>query len=250
MLPEVHPTAAAGFERGADAYGRGRPGYPRDAIRALIDTGDLGPGRKVLDLAAGTGALTRPLVGTGSWVIAVEPVEAMRDTLVRSIPAAHACSALAEALPFAGGAIDAVTVGQAFHWFDAERATEEIHRVLREGGLLALLWNVRDDADPLQAELTALMERYRNKTPSRRGHMWREAFAETSRFDALTLSTFPMEQRVDPDGLVDRVLSVSFVATLEETEQVEVERRVRALTRDRDAIVLPYRTELWVTRRR
>jgi SAM-dependent methyltransferase len=250
MLPEVHPTAAVGFDRGADAYGRGRPGYPPDAIRALIEVGELGPGRKVLDLAAGTGALTRPLVATGSWVLAVEPVEAMRDMLVRSIPAAHACSALAEALPFADGAVDAVTVGQAFHWFDAERATGEIHRVLREGGLLALLWNVRDETDPMQAELTALMEPYRNRTPSHRGHAWREAFADTSGFDALTLSTFPMEQRVDPDGLVDRVLSVSFMATLDEIEQVEVERRVRALARDRGAIVLPYRTDLWVTRRR
>src|SRR5437762_8990194 len=173
MSPEIHRAAAVGFQRGADAYRRGRPGYPPEAIGFLAEQAELGPGRRVADLAAGTGALTAPLVATGSWVVAVEPVEAMRSALAASVGGAIVCAALAEALPFDRGAVDVVTVGQAFHWFDAERARDEIHRVLRAQGLLALVWNVRDEADPLQAALTELMEPYRERTPSHRGSTWR-----------------------------------------------------------------------------
>ena len=79
MSPEVHPTAAAGFQRSADAYGRGRPDYPPEAIRSIVETASLGPSRRIMDLAAGTGALTRPLLATGARVVAVEPVEAITE---------------------------------------------------------------------------------------------------------------------------------------------------------------------------
>jgi SAM-dependent methyltransferase len=250
MSPEVHPSAAVGFQRGADAYGRGRPDYPPEAIRAIVDAAVLGRGRRVLDLAAGTGALTRRLVESGAWVVAVEPVDAMRSVLAPSVPSAPVCAALAEVLPFADGAIDAVTVAQAFHWFDADRARAEIHRVLSDRGALALIWNVRDDRDPLQAALTSLMEPYRSSTPGHRGERWRLAFDAGSGFDPLERSTFAMEQRLSVDGLVDRVSSVSFMAVLDADERALVDRRVRSLVDGRDEIVLPYRTDLWLTRRR
>jgi SAM-dependent methyltransferase len=250
MSPEVHPAAAAGFQRAADAYRRGRPEYPADAVRLIVREARLGPGRRVVDLAAGTGVLTRPLVATGSWVGAVEPVEAMRSILARTAPGAHPCAALAEALPFADRSLDAVTVAQAFHWFEAERARDEIRRVLVDRGVLSLIWNVRDDRDPLQAALTSLMAPYRHRTPTHRGEAWRLAFDARSDFDPLERTTFPMEQRVDAEGLADRVLSVSFIAALGEDDRSHVERRVRSLVEGRDEIVLPYRTEVWVTRRR
>lgn len=250
MSPEVHPTAAAGFQRGVDAYGRGRPDYPPEAIRAIVDAAGLRPGRRVLDLAAGTGTLTRRLHATGAWVVAVEPVDAMRSVLARYVPEAHVCAALAEALPLADGTVDAVTVAQAFHWFDAGPARDEIHRVLSEGGLLALIWNVRDDRDPLQAALTSLMEPYRSATPGHRGERWRLAFERAPGFDPLERSTFAMEQRLGVDGLVDRVSSVSFIAVLHEDERAVVEEGVRSLVEGRDEVVLPYRTDLWITRRR
>jgi SAM-dependent methyltransferase len=250
MSPEVHPTAAAGFQRGAGAYGRGRPDYPPEAIRAIVDGARLARGRRALDLAAGTGALTRRLVETGAWVVAVEPVDAMRSVLARTVPRAHACAALAEALPLADGTVDAVTVAQAFHWFDAARARDEIHRALSDRGVLALIWNVRDDRDPLQAALTSLMEPYRSATPGHRGERWRLAFEAAPGFDPLERSTFAMEQRLSVDGLVDRVSSVSFMAVLDAGERALVDRRVRSLVDGRDEIVLPYRTDLWLTRRR
>lgn len=250
MSPEVHRAAAVGFQREADAYRRGRPDYPPEAVEVIVETAGLGSGRRVVDLAAGTGALTRPLVASGAWVVAVEPVEAMRSVLARTVPHAHPCAALAEALPFVDGSVDAVTVAQAFHWFDAERARHEIHRVLSDRGVLALLWNVRDDRDPLQAALTSLMDAYRRATPSHRGEGWRAAFEGGSGFEPLERSSFPMRQRLDVAGLVDRVSSVSFMAALDGDELAEVERRVRSLVGGRAAIDLPYRTDVFITRRR
>jgi len=250
MSPEVHPSAAVGFHRGADTYRRGRPTYPAAAVDLVVEAGGLGQGGRVLDVAAGTGALTRPLVERGSWVAAVEPVDAMRAILAATVPDAHPCAGLAEALPFGESVFDAVTVGQAFHWFDSEGARDDIRRVLKHRGVLALLWNVRDERDPLQSALTALMEPYRRATPSHRGGPWRAAFDDTSGFDPLERSSFPMEQRVDPDALVDRVLSVSFMAALDDDERAEVERRVRAVADGRDEIILPYRTDVFLTRPR
>jgi SAM-dependent methyltransferase len=250
MSPEVHRTAAIGFQLAADAYRRGRPDYPPEAIEAIVGAAELGSGRRVVDLAAGTGALTRPLVASGARVVAVEPVEAMREILTRTVPEAQPCAALAEALPFVGGAFDAVTVAQAFHWFDAERARVEIHRVLSDRGVLALIWNVRDDRDPLQAALTSLMEPYRRTTPSHRGERWRAAFGDASGFEPLARSTFRLDQRLDVDRLVDRVSSVSFIAALGPDERARVERAVRSLTEGRKEVVLRYRTDVWITRRR
>ena len=124
----IHPTAAAGFSLGAAAYERGRPGYPAEAIGWLAEQLGLRAGRTVLDLAAGTGKLTRALVETGAEVVAVEPVDEMRAQLEAAVPAARALAGTAEEIPLADGAVDAVTVAQAFHWFDRDAAFTEIHR--------------------------------------------------------------------------------------------------------------------------
>src|SRR5207249_4825593 len=124
-MAATHPTAAAGFDRAADAYERGRPGYPREAVARLAAQFRLGEGVTVLDLAAGTGKLTRMLATTGATVVAVEPVAGMRRVLAQAVPGARVLNGTAEAIPVADGAVDAVTVAQAFHWFDADRAVAE-----------------------------------------------------------------------------------------------------------------------------
>ena len=101
-------------------------------MRLLVDALAIGPGRDVLDLAAGTGKLTRLLVPTGAHVVAVEPVPAMRALLTD----VDALDGTAEAIPLPDASVDAVTVGQAFHWFDPPTALAEIDRVLRPGGRL------------------------------------------------------------------------------------------------------------------
>ena len=139
----IHESASRGFQRGADAYERGRPSYPREALDWLCAQLDLRPGRTVLDVGAGTGKLTRELVATGATVLAVEPVAAMRDVLEQVVPEAQAVDGTAEALPVKDGAVDAITVAQAFHWFDVPRTLAEFHRVLRPAGRFTLIWNRR-----------------------------------------------------------------------------------------------------------
>ena len=137
----VHPSAATGFARSVEAYERARPEYPPEAIAWLARELDLRPGRTVVDLAAGSGKLTRPLAALGCEVIAVEPVAEMRAAIGPT--ATQALDGTAEAIPLPDDSADAVTVGQAFHWFDGPKALAEIERVLRPGGALALAWNRR-----------------------------------------------------------------------------------------------------------
>jgi len=140
---------ATSFGSEAEAYDYGRPSYPIDAVRwSLPDTATT-----VLDLAAGTGKLTSRLLELGLDVVAVEPLAPMRAF----IPAeARALAGSAEAIPLPDASVDAVMVGQAFHWFDAARALPEIARVLRPGGTLGLLWNMDDDRVPWVAQLCDL----------------------------------------------------------------------------------------------
>ena len=155
-MKDLHP-ATTGFSAAADAYERGRPGYPADAMAWIAERLELRPGRDVLDLAAGTGKLTRSLVPFGARVIAVEPIDEMREHLFAALPDVEAFDGTAESIPLPDGSVDAVTCGQAFHWFRVEQALREIHRVLRPGGSLALVWNIRDLSDPLQARIQEIL---------------------------------------------------------------------------------------------
>jgi ubiquinone/menaquinone biosynthesis C-methylase UbiE len=241
----VHRAASVGFDRAADAYEEGRPGYPDQAVEWLAGELGLVAGSMVVDLAAGTGKLTRELVRTGARVIAVEPVAGMRSLLAESCPQAEVVEGTAEELPLPAASADAVTVAQAFHWFDGERALEEIDRVLRPTGKLALIWNVRDMRQPLQAAMEKLLEPHRGSTPSHRSAYWRDAFAATSRFRDADTRRFRQVQRLDIDGLVNRVGSISFVAALPDAERERLLREVRALVRDEAGEVeLFYDTEM------
>jgi SAM-dependent methyltransferase len=173
----IHRVAAEGFARAAGAYDRGRPGYPGAAIAFLVSR--LPAGATVLDLAAGTGKLTRPLLDAGLAVVAVEPVAEMRAGLPASARPMHGT---AEAIPLGEGAVDAVAVGQAFHWFEGDAALAEIHRVLRPGGTLALLWNRRLEGDPVNRALDELLEPHRAGAPTHRWDSWRAAFERTNLF--------------------------------------------------------------------
>jgi SAM-dependent methyltransferase len=236
----LHPAAARGFARSAEAYERGRPGYPDEAIHHLL--GLLPPRPVVLDLAAGTGKLTRPLLEAGLSVIAVEPVAEMREALP---DAARALDGTAEAIPLEDAAVSAVTVGQAFHWFDGDAALAEIARVLTPGGHLALLWNRRVEDDSANVAIEALLAPYRGEVPTHRGDGWRAAFDRTARFEPVEQRVFANEQELDADGLEARVGSISFVAALEPGERAAVIERARALAGE-GTVTVPYRTEVLV----
>ena len=236
----VHRAAATGFARSVEAYERGRPGYPPEAIAHLQRELDLRPGRTLVDLAAGSGKLTRQLVALGCEVIAVEPVAAMRAAIGEGI---RALDGTAEAIPLPDSSADAVTVAQAFHWFDGPKALTEIARVLRPGGALALVWNRRPvESSPLHAAISEIIAPYRGDAPAHATGAWREAFAGRE----LTEWRHEFAQRLDADGLADRVGSTSFVAALDDGERERVLARVRALAGE-GPVDVPYVCEvhLW-----
>lgn len=241
----MHP-ATRGFETSGERYERGRPDYPDAAIGRLIEA--LGHPARVLDVGAGTGKLTRPLLARGVAVVAVEPAAAMRETLERSAPAAETHAARADALPLADGAVDAVVAGQAFHWFATAAALAEFARVLTPSGRLGLIWNRRDMTQPLQRELGALMSPYREDAPEHSTDAWRAAFTDDAPFVLESEERLANVQRLDADGLADRVLSVSFMAALPADERAAVEARVRALAPE--PVELRYLTELFTYARR
>jgi SAM-dependent methyltransferase len=222
----LDPAASAGFGRAVAAYERGRPGYPPAAVDFLAARLRLRPGRTVVDLAAGTGKLTRRLLATGAEVVAVEPVAKMRASLPA---AARAVEGTAEAMPLASASADAVAVAQAFHWFDGDAALAEIHRVLRPRGALALVWNRRRMDDPLNQAIEELIAQYRTRTSAFRTGAWRAAFERTELFGPLEERVFRNDQSLDADGLTDRIASISFIAALDEKQRTKVLRAARAL---------------------
>jgi SAM-dependent methyltransferase len=145
------------FETVAADYERHRPEYPEEALRWAGHQLGLEEGARVLDVGAGTGKLTRGLVALGYEVVAVEPGGPMLEQLRQAVPEAEALEGPAEAIGLPDASVNGAFAAQAYHWFDRERAVPELHRVVRPGGGLALLWNWWDDRDPLQHELAELI---------------------------------------------------------------------------------------------
>ena len=252
----IHPAAADGFASNADDYERTRPGYPPAAVAHLAEVLGLGSGVTVVDVAAGTGKLTRPLLDTGAGVIAVEPVAEMRAVLSRTSPGAEVRDGTAEHLPLDDGSAGAVTVAQAFHWFDGAGALREFARVLRPGGGLAVVYNHRDRVVPWLAAVNRLVEVHRLGTPQQWDGRWREAFTAAGPFTALADATFDNPQVLAPDELVGRIRSMSYVGALPPSGQAQLLDDVAHLvathpdTAGCTVLTIPQRTVVSTCRRR
>ena len=251
MRGAIHESAARGFALAPEAYERGRPTYPAEAIERLVRELRVEPGRRVLDLAAGTGKLTRRLAETGATVVAVEPVEAMRARLVRALPEVEALAGTAEAVPLRGRSVDAVTVGQAFHWFDGDAALAEIHRVLRPKGRLGLIWNVKDESVDWVRRLAEIIEPHRGDAPKVASGAWKDAFERTRLFTSLERARFAFVHETDLATVIARVTSISFIAALPDEEVERIVAQVRELvathpeTRGGNVFPLRYRTGVY-----
>lgn len=228
-------TVGFGNEQSVEAYERARPSYPAETVAHIVGHGSIGPGRQVLDLAAGTGKLTRLLVPSGADVVAVEPVAAMRDRLVQLLPDIEVHDGTAEALPLPDASVDVVTSAQAFHWFDPPAALAEIARVLRPGGHLFLVWNEWDRDCAWTAEWGDMLARGELERPyDHYVDVDYAAVVEQARPGLFTsVGTFRhrWEQACDEELLLARSASVSVVAALPEDQRQEVLDRVRDLVR-------------------
>ncbi|MEJ0036459.1 MAG: class I SAM-dependent methyltransferase [Gammaproteobacteria bacterium] len=227
--PSVHRAAAEGFSSGAEVYVRGRPDYPPQALDWLRNSLGLAVGRAVVDLGAGTGKFTRVLLATGAKVIAVDPVMPMLDRLRRDVPEVEAVAGDAEHIPLAAGSVDAVACAQSFHWFATPAAVAEIRRVLKPGGALGLIWNQRDDSERWVAGLGRIFERYQGDAPRMTSGEWRKVFPAQG-FGPLHEARFAHAHIGPPERvIVDRAMSVSFMAALPTAERERALAEVRAL---------------------
>jgi SAM-dependent methyltransferase len=247
-MPDIHHSAQSGFSAGAQTYARGRPDYPKEIAGWLASAIGLREGKRALDLGAGTGKFLPLLVATGAEVIAVEPVTAMRDQLAAALPNVRALAGSAEAIPLADACLDAVVCAQAFHWFANPRALAEIGRVLKAGGALGLVWNVRDESPSWVKALTALMRPYEGNAPRYASGEWRRLFPAQG-FGPLNERRFAHSHVGPPEQvIVDRTLSTSFIAALPARERQGLARRIRALIAatpeiaGKESVAFPYET--------
>lgn len=239
---------AGSFGAIAATYAAVRPGYPAAAIQWGLPP----DARVALDLGAGTGKVTEALAALGLTVHAVEPDERMLEELRRTVPAAKARTGSAEEIPLPDASVDAVLVGHAFHWF-GPAALGEMARVLRPGGTVALLWNLRDDATDWVERIGTLIAqgaqdstRYESPVP----------FAANAELSAPVRRTFAHTQRIDRAGLLALAGTRGYVLALPEDRRREVLNEVSRLLdthpalAGRDRFDLPYVTEVWRATRR
>jgi SAM-dependent methyltransferase len=243
----IDRTAAEGFAAGAGAYERARPAYPEVAVDWVLER--VPGGARAVDLGAGTGKLTAMLAGRVGELVAVEPVAEMWARLAAALPSVRVVAGTAEALPLADASVDAVLCAQAFHWFDAQPAIREIHRVLRTGGLLALIWNARDRRVAWVDRMSAIVDEYGDAIRRHESGEWQAAFDGPTGFSPLENAEFPNVQEVTADQVLDRVASTSFIATLTEKERAAIADRVRAVLESdpatRGTFAFPHRTRVY-----
>ncbi|WP_368496498.1 class I SAM-dependent methyltransferase [Herbiconiux sp. A18JL235] len=238
------------FGTEATAYELGRPGYPVDAVDWIlshVDT-DEGTPPDVVDLGAGTGKLTASFVGRAASVTAVEPDVAMLATLEARLPGVVALEGSAEAVPLGAASADLVTMAQAWHWVDPVAASAEVARVLRPGGVLALLWNVRDEGTEWVAALSrtigsSIAEEFDTVRPPLAAPLRRDAYAQ-----------FTWVNRLDREQLVAMVTSRSYVIAMRAAERAALLASVDELIdthpqlAGRERFELPYLTRVTLAR--
>ncbi|WP_238490610.1 class I SAM-dependent methyltransferase [Actinoplanes flavus] len=228
---------AASFGSAADAYHRGRPPYPRSAVEWSVPR----PARRVLDLGAGTGKLTQSLIEAGLDVVAVEPSAEMRDQLAAVAPKAAIFEGTAERIPLPDADVDAIVAAQAWHWVDPARAIPEAARVLRPGGTLSLIWNIRDHTEEWVAHLDTILHQHSRQEIDTNPVIG-------TPFAGLERTEIRWRHTLSRQALLDMIASRSYVIVLSEPERRDLLAGVEDLldthpaTRGRDEITMPYVT--------
>ena len=247
-MPQIHHSAADGYAAMATSYARGRPDYPPQVNDWLREDLGLGKGKVALDLGAGTGKFLACLRNTEATIVAVEPVPAMLAQLVALHSGVEAKQGSAERIPLADASVDVVVCAQSFHWFANINALSEIRRVLKSGGVLGLIWNVRDERVAWVAALRAFLDPHEGDAPRYHTQKWRKVFPATG-FGPLSERHFPHGHTGSPEHvIVERVLSTSFIAALPPMERNRVGEEVRKLIANvpdlagRTEVTMPYVT--------
>jgi ubiquinone/menaquinone biosynthesis C-methylase UbiE len=208
------------FSAVAARYERGRPDCPPAVVGAIAAELRIPPGGQVLDLGAGTGKIARALVACDFDVVAIEPQAALREVLAERAAGARVLDAVAEELPLADGSLDAITMGDSFHWFDRPRALAEMARVLRSHGGIAV---ITTGADWRQAswskELSERVERMRPEHPWFDGEPWQDSVKAAGGWLDPWAVRVVARQATSPERIVDHIASFSWIAAMPEDER-------------------------------
>jgi SAM-dependent methyltransferase len=247
----LHPLAER-FGAIADAYERGRPDHAPAVVGAIAAELGLAPGARVLDLAAGTGKLTRALLAGGFDVVAVEPQAELRAHLAAAVGAERTREGLAEAIPLGDAEVAAVTVADAFHWFDAPRALAEIERVLAPGGGLAVLVTMPDWQGASWAEeLGQIITEARPEHPQFDGTPWYESVRATGAWTEPRMIDVTIPQEAGAERMADYLCSISWVAAMEDDERASLlERAAAAIEAGETPAEIRLRVRIGLTRPR
>ena len=251
----IHHAAQLGYQRAAADYERVRPSYPTQSVAVLADALELGPGKRVAEVGAGTGKFTRLLALTGARVTAVEPVAAMRARMAELLPQVEVVDGLAEATGLDAGAVDAVVAAQAWHWFDPAAALAEAERITHARGRLGLVWNTLDETVPWVEEYSTIYRQWRtDAVPGHRDGMWRAFFDTVPGWRPLAEAHVPNPYVTDREGVLGQALTSSVISTLDAGSRSQVRRELEAVL-DRheesrgDRIEIPYVTDVYWTSR-
>ena len=240
---------ALSFGSEASAYEAGRPDYPLEVVEWMLQpVRHDGRAIRAADVGAGTGKLTRVVAGLGAEVVAIDPDAAMLAELRSHVLGVPTFVGTGERMPLPDASLDAVLFGQAWHWVDIPQASAEAGRVLRSGGVLGLVWNIRDESVPWVSRLTAAMH----------GSHAEEMLAGDgvrvgAPFDGLEERSWSWSRALGRRALLDMVSSRSYVITAGESERTRIlaavgelfdsQRRVDA--EGAEVVDLPYRTHAY-----
>lgn len=248
---------AGSFGGAAAAYERGRPRYEPHVIDVI---GEAAGGPRILDVGAGTGRLSAPLLAAGYDVVAVEPLDGMRAILAGHIGSERVLPGRAEALPVDDASVDGAVCSDAWHWFDGARAAGELVRVVRPGGGVVVCttypaWAKDDDDAPdWWLDLRAVNAALPKADHPAFAQGWRrpDSFDGHAAFGEVETRSIPFVHHTDREGIVAHWASMSFVAALPDEQRDELLGELDAMLARRgiDEVDIPYRAELWITRRR
>lgn len=257
MPDDRRATAWTSAADGVEAYDLSRPGYPMQALDWAVSGASIAV-RQALDLGAGTGKLTELLIARDMQVIAVDPSEAMLAALGRRYPEVDRRVGVGEQLPLEDGSVDLIVCGQAWHWMDAGVALGEARRVLRPGGVLSLLWNLRDEREAWVAALSDAMENHEDSvrmTSTFDGIQWASNSQESHGFVMVEQLVLAHAESIAPSSLVALALSRSHVLTRDPSDRDRILDQVRRLSETHPALAgrsqvsMPYQTVTWRARR-
>jgi len=238
----VHEAARTGYEQQADVYASARPSYHPALIKRFIERYAQGV---VTDVGAGTGIFTSQLVEAGCFPIAIEPVGSMRSAITAAHSTVTVIDGTAENTGLDDNSVDTVVAAQSFHWFDHGAALTEIGRILRPGGFLVCVWNVRDETVDWVRSYTNIVDRYASDTPRHRTMQWRQAIDRSTAFELVDDWSIANPKPTTPQQVVDRALSTSFIAALDPAVQSGVLDEIRDVAHDvGDSFDFPYRSEI------